>query len=31
MESLHCVKLVLWDEQSRRLISFRDAAKLLYA
>jgi omega-6 fatty acid desaturase (delta-12 desaturase) len=31
MESLHCVKLVLWDEQSRRLISFRDAAKLPYA
>jgi|UPI00056768B3 fatty acid desaturase len=28
MESLRCVKLVLWDEHSRRLISFRDAAKL---
>ncbi|MBS3651940.1 fatty acid desaturase [Pseudaminobacter sp. 19-2017] len=25
MESLRCVKLVLWDERSRRLISFRDA------
>ncbi|MDP9809815.1 omega-6 fatty acid desaturase (delta-12 desaturase) [Rhizobium tibeticum] len=31
MESLRCVKLVLWDEQSRRLISFRDAAKLRHA
>ena len=28
MESLRCVKLVLWDEQNQRLISFRDAAKL---
>lgn len=25
-QSLSCVKLVLWDEQSRRLISFRQAA-----
>jgi omega-6 fatty acid desaturase (delta-12 desaturase) len=25
MESLRCVKLVLWDERSQRLISFRDA------
>lgn len=25
-QSLRCVKLVLWDEQSRRLISFREAA-----
>jgi omega-6 fatty acid desaturase (delta-12 desaturase) len=25
MESLRCVKLVLWDERSHRLISFRDA------
>lgn len=25
-QSLGCVKLVLWDEQSRRLISFRQAA-----
>lgn len=25
-ESLRCVKLVLWDERSRRLVSFRDAA-----
>lgn len=25
MDSLRCVKLVLWDESSRRLISFRDA------
>jgi len=24
MESLRCVKLVLWDERSRRLISFRE-------
>lgn len=28
MESLRCVKLVLWDEQNQRLISFRDATKL---
>lgn len=28
MESLRCVKLVLWDQQNQRLISFRDAAKL---
>jgi omega-6 fatty acid desaturase (delta-12 desaturase) len=26
-ESLRCVKLVLWDEASGRLMSFRDAAK----
>lgn len=26
MESLRCVKLVLWDEQKRRLVSFREAA-----
>jgi omega-6 fatty acid desaturase (delta-12 desaturase) len=25
IESLHCVRLVLWDEQARRLISFREA------
>ncbi len=25
MESLRCVKLVLWDEQKRRLVSFREA------
>jgi len=25
-QSLRCVKLVLWDESSRRLISFREAA-----
>ncbi len=25
-ESLQCVKLVLWDEKSRKLVSFRDAA-----
>jgi omega-6 fatty acid desaturase (delta-12 desaturase) len=25
MESLRCVKLVLWDEHSRRLVSFREA------
>lgn len=25
MDSLRCVKLVLWDEQARRLVSFRDA------
>jgi acyl-lipid omega-6 desaturase (Delta-12 desaturase) len=24
-ESLRCVRLVLWDEQARRLVSFRDA------
>lgn len=24
MESLRCVKLVLWDEQAKRLVSFRD-------
>lgn len=27
-QSLRCVKLVLWDEQSRRLISFRQAASI---
>lgn len=25
-QSLQCVKLVLWDEGSRRLVSFREAA-----
>ena len=25
-ESLHCVSLVLWDEDRRKLVSFRDAA-----
>lgn len=25
LESLRCVKLVLWDEQKRRLVSFREA------
>lgn len=29
MESIRCVKLVLWDEKNRRLVSFRDAAALL--
>ncbi|ANM03439.1 fatty acid desaturase protein [Rhizobium phaseoli] len=29
MESLRCVKLVLWDEQTMRLVSFRDAARLI--
>ncbi|MBB4479891.1 omega-6 fatty acid desaturase (delta-12 desaturase) [Rhizobium etli] len=28
MESLRCVKLVLWDEQTMRLVSFRDVARL---
>ncbi|RFB96787.1 fatty acid desaturase [Rhizobium leguminosarum bv. trifolii] len=28
MDSLRCVKLVLWDEQTKRLVSFRDAARL---
>ena len=28
LESLRCVKLVLWDENSRRLVSFRDARQL---
>jgi omega-6 fatty acid desaturase (delta-12 desaturase) len=27
-ESFRCVKLVLWDEQSRRLVSFREAGNL---
>ncbi|MCO6177101.1 fatty acid desaturase [Ciceribacter sp. RN22] len=27
-ESLKCVKLVLWDERSRKLLSFRDAAQV---
>jgi len=31
MESLRCVKLVLWDQHNRRLISFRDAARLRQA
>ena len=26
-QSIQCVKLVLWDEKSQRLLSFRDAAK----
>jgi omega-6 fatty acid desaturase (delta-12 desaturase) len=25
LESLRCVKLVLWDEKRQRLISFREA------
>jgi len=28
LESLRCIPLVLWDEQSRRLVSFRKAAAL---
>lgn len=28
-ESLKCVRLVLWDERSRKLLSFRDAAHVL--
>jgi omega-6 fatty acid desaturase (delta-12 desaturase) len=28
MESLRCVKLVLWDEKSQRLVSFRDAPNI---
>ncbi len=28
MESLRCVKLVLWDERSKRLVSFREARNL---
>jgi omega-6 fatty acid desaturase (delta-12 desaturase) len=31
MESLRCVKLVLWDEQTKRLVSFREAARLATA
>jgi omega-6 fatty acid desaturase (delta-12 desaturase) len=27
LESLGCVRLVLWDEQQRRLVSFREAAR----
>ena len=27
MQSLHCVPLVLWDEEQRRLISFREFAR----
>jgi acyl-lipid omega-6 desaturase (Delta-12 desaturase) len=27
-ESLACVRLNLWDEQARRLISFRDAMRV---
>ena len=27
-ESIKCVKLVLWDEDSRRLVSFREAGRL---
>ena len=30
-QSFNCVKLVLWDESARRLVSFRDAAKSLGA
>jgi acyl-lipid omega-6 desaturase (Delta-12 desaturase) len=26
LQSLRCVRLALWDEQGRRLISFREAA-----
>jgi omega-6 fatty acid desaturase (delta-12 desaturase) len=28
LDSLRCVNLVLWDEQSRRLVSFREAERL---
>jgi omega-6 fatty acid desaturase (delta-12 desaturase) len=28
LESLQCVRLVLWDENSRKLLSFRDAANV---
>ncbi len=28
MDSLRCMKLVLWDEKNRRLISFREAGQL---
>lgn len=31
LESLRCVNLVLWDEKSRRLVSFREAARLAAA
>ncbi|MGO8077855.1 fatty acid desaturase, partial [Rhizobium leguminosarum] len=31
MESLRCVKLVLWDEQTKRMVSFREAARLAAA
>lgn len=31
LESLRCVKLVLWDESQRRLISFREAHRLARA
>jgi len=27
-QSLRCIKLALWDEESQRLVSFRDAARL---
>jgi acyl-lipid omega-6 desaturase (Delta-12 desaturase) len=27
-ESLHCARLNLWDEQSRRLVSFREARRM---
>jgi omega-6 fatty acid desaturase (delta-12 desaturase) len=27
-QSFHCVRLVLWDEDRRRLITFRDAQKV---
>ncbi|HEY0123074.1 MAG TPA: fatty acid desaturase, partial [Rhizobium sp.] len=30
-QSLRCVELVLWDERSRRLVSFRDAAAIAAA
>ena len=30
-ESLGCVKLVLWDEEARRLISFREARRAAVA
>jgi omega-6 fatty acid desaturase (delta-12 desaturase) len=30
-QSLKCVRLALWDEQSRRLISFRDFRRLAHA
>ena len=28
VQSFHCVRLVLWDERGRRLITFRDAQKM---
>ncbi|RST84500.1 fatty acid desaturase [Aquibium carbonis] len=31
LESLRCIRLVLWDEQARRLVSFKDARGLVPA